>query len=130
MYRVEVVERVQLLLDLPRLSRQPKKKHMVKPNNINKCHNLRGLNLSSVHYNFVLDVRQSYVRPQMRVRTNPASQKKLRNYQLHEIENKYFTTIQETHPREPTAASGGRRPRAHPSYSNTTLVLDEVFFPL
>lgn len=39
---------------------------MVKPNNINKCHNLRGINLFSVHYNFVLDVRQSYVHSLMR----------------------------------------------------------------
>lgn len=32
---------------------------MVKPNDINRCHNLRGVNVSSVHYDFVLDVRQS-----------------------------------------------------------------------
>lgn len=71
---------------------------MVKPNDINKCHNLRGVNVSSVHYDFVLDVRQS-LRPFSdggRV-SNPAVQKaKKKKNQVREIENKYFTTIQKT----------------------------------
>lgn len=52
---------------------------------------------SSVHYNFVLDVRQSYVLSLTRAPiSNPASQKAKKNKnkkKLDEIEKQYFTTI-------------------------------------
>lgn len=66
MYTEPKLERVQLLLETYKDTPTNKnKKHVVKPN-INKCHILRGINSFSLHYNFVLRVRQSYVHSLMR----------------------------------------------------------------
>lgn len=70
-HRIEVVERVQLLLETyqetptnkRKTNKQKKKAH---GKTKHKCHNLGSVNLFSVHYNFVLDVRQSYVHSLMR----------------------------------------------------------------
>lgn len=91
MYRV--VERVQLLLDLPWLSRQQKKKHMVKQ----KKKNIKQMPQPMWRQLIFCTLRCSRCETILcpfsdAARTNPAL-RTLRNKQLHEIENKYFTTI-------------------------------------
>lgn len=51
------------------------KKHIIKPKQQTNATVYSGINLFSVHYNFVLDVRQSYVHSLMRVISTPVPQK-------------------------------------------------------